>query len=202
MSQQEFAPQSQSYGQDSESGEEEIYQPHYPYSWSGKLDTATGPRDEPPSSYAEPTIQQGYQAQDYAASRQQQETYTYHSSTQSQQHQTQQQRYYSPDGDAFEHSYQPYNRYNTVRQGVLPPWARPQRHRRGSGKWILFLVLGLFFIKPMLALLGILLAFAGVAVLTLVLPLLLLIGLIGVFRLAFWPGRSHSRGWRYRRGPW
>src|SRR5438105_586988 len=119
MSQQEFAPQS--YGQEPGSGEEEIYQPQYPYSWSGKLDREAGPRDEPPSSYAGPAMQHGYRSQDHSAS------HTNHSNTQSQQRQKQQQqRYYSPDGDAFEHGYRPYNRYNTYNthntgwQGVPP----------------------------------------------------------------------------------
>jgi hypothetical protein len=205
MSQQEFESQSQSYRQDAESDEQEIYQPHYPYSWSGKLDKEVGPRDEPPVSYTEPTIQRGYQAQDYADYKQQQETYTDHSSLQSRKRQSQQ--YYSPDGDAFEYGYRPYNRYNTA-QGV-PPWARPQHHRGGAGKWILFLILGLLLIKPILILMGILLAFVGVAILAFVLPFLLLIAFIGIlmaaFRLALWSGRSRYRrrpGYWYWRGPW
>src|SRR5215472_4095557 len=59
MSQQEFDPGSQEH----DPLHDEVYYPHYPYSWSGKLDSEATPRDEPPSSYDEPVYQQGYQAQ-------------------------------------------------------------------------------------------------------------------------------------------
>src|SRR5579863_8612158 len=61
MSQQEFVPRQQQ-----SENEDEIYEPHYPYSWSGNLNAEAVPRDEPPSSYEyDPALmQQGYQAQD------------------------------------------------------------------------------------------------------------------------------------------
>ena len=45
MSQQEFEPRKQR-------PDEEIYQPHYPYNWSGQDQQAGMPRDEPPSTYS------------------------------------------------------------------------------------------------------------------------------------------------------
>src|SRR5207302_8183046 len=129
MSQQEFVPRSQSNGQDALNDEDEIYQPQYPYHWSGKLDKEAAPRDEPPSSYAEPTLQRGYQAQDYSSAASQQNSTTNNAGQQwpgSQNRGARQQ--FAPDGDAFEHGY---NVGQAGQRGV-PPWARPQFHKRGS----------------------------------------------------------------------
>ena len=199
MSEQEFVPQS--YGHDAASEDEEIYQPQYPYSWSGKLDKKAAPRDEPPSSYDELTMQQSYAAQNYGTSAQQEERRTSSGNSQFQQWR------YSPDGDAFEHGYRPYNQYQTM-QGV-PPWARPQRHRGGSVKWALLILFGLFLIKPALILVGLVFAVVGVAIFALLLPFLLVFGLVGLLALIFSLSTRPSRTWyrgryvrtRYRRGP-
>ena len=66
MSQQEFAPGPQSQQPENE---DEIYEPQYPYSWSGKQDSKAAPRDEPPSAYEynPDAMLEGYQAQDASA---------------------------------------------------------------------------------------------------------------------------------------
>jgi len=107
MSQQEFVPRSQSNGQDALNDEDEIVQPHYPYHWSGKLNKEGGPRDEPPSSYAEPTMQRGYQAQDYTSTPKQQNSTPNSAGQQWSGNQNRgPRRQFSPDGDAFEHAVQ------------------------------------------------------------------------------------------------
>ena len=203
MSEQEFVPQSS--GHEGASEDEEIYQPQYPYSWSGKLDKKAAPRDELPSSY-----DGGYAAQSYdrTGSRkavptyaEQEERYASAGNSQFQQWR------YSPDGDAFEHGYRPYNQYQAM-QGV-PPWARPQRHRGGSVKWALLILFGLFLIKPALILVGLVFAVVGVAIFALLLPFLLVFGLVGLLALIFSLSTRPSRTWyrgryvrtRYRRGP-
>ena len=60
MSQQEFEMGPQSNQQNSANEEDEIHQPQYPYSWSGKISPEGVPRDEPPSSYDSTVLQQGY----------------------------------------------------------------------------------------------------------------------------------------------
>src|SRR5436305_12850021 len=103
MSQQEFVPRSQSDGQDALNDEDEIYQPQYPYHWSGKLKKEGGPRDEPPSSYTESTMQRGYQAQDYASTAKQQNSTTNNADQQWSGGRKQGAgRQFSPDGDALE----------------------------------------------------------------------------------------------------
>lgn len=53
MSQQEFEPRGQQ-------ANDEIYQPHYPYNWSGQHKEGM-PRDEPPGTYGSASEQAGYQ---------------------------------------------------------------------------------------------------------------------------------------------
>ena len=213
MSQQEFVPRSQSGGQDALNDEDEIYQPQYPYHWSGKLDKAGAPRDEPPSSYAEPEMQRGYQAQDYASAAKQQNSATNNAGQQWPGNQGRGARQqFAPDGDAFEQGYRPYNRYNVGQggqggQGGVPPWARPQSQRRGSFGWIFLLIFLLFMIRPIGLLLGGLGALVGISFFAIVLPIILILLMLSIFRLvlrsAFWPGRYRRGGGRYwnRRGP-
>ena len=209
MSQQEFVPRSQSDGLDAKSDEDEIYQPQYPYHWSGNLNKEGAPRDEPPSSYAEPTMQRGYQAQDYTSSVKQQQNNATNSAGQQWSGSKRAGQQFSPDGDAFEQGYRPYNTYNTQQGGQqgVPPWARPQSHKRGSFGWIFIIVFLLFMIRPIALLLGGLGAVVGVAFFALVLPIIFILVMISIFRLilrsAFWPGRYRRGPGRYwsRRGP-
>ena len=201
MSQQEFVPRSQSDGQDALHDENEIVQPHYPYHWSGKLNKEGGPRDEPPSSYAEPTMQRGYQAQDYASTARQQNNTPNNAGQQSSGSRSRGAgQQFAPDGDAFEQGYRPYNTYTTGQgagQWNVPPWARPQPRKRGSLGWIFIIIFLFFLIRPMV----LLFAGLGIAVFAIVLPIILLLLLLSIFRhivrAAFWPGRSR----RFRRGP-
>ena len=92
--------------------EDEIHQPQYPYSWSGKINKEGVPRDEPPSSYDATVMQQGYQAQTPNTSNVFQL---------SQQAQVNRQYQYIPpagDGDAYEQGYRPYRNTNVVKDRV------------------------------------------------------------------------------------
>ena len=214
MSQQEFVPRSQDQQSDGQEGratsaqplqndEDEIYQPQYPYHWSGKLNKEGGPRDEPPSSYAEPTMQRGYQAQDYASSAQQNSAANSTSQQWSGNRGQGARRQFGPDGDAFEKGYRPYNSSGQGGQGQwnVPPWARPQPRRRGSMGWLFIIIFLFFMIRPIFALFGLVLAGVGVAIFGIVLPIILILMILSilrlVFRTAFWPGRYR----RFRRGP-
>jgi hypothetical protein len=195
MSQQEFLPESQSNQQDTSNGDAEIQYPQYPYSWSGKLNQAGNPRDEPPFNF-DPTVkQQGDSA----------------STNASPQRLPQPQlgpQYIPPgdNGDAYEQGYRPYNTYNYNAgqrgQGV-PPWARPQRQRYGRG--------GFGFIILVLIIIGLLGAFAkvgfiavifstivGFVLVSILVPLIVALVILGAIVRMFRPRRV--RYWR--RGPW
>lgn len=89
----------------------------------------------------------------------------------------------------------------------MPPWARPQSHKRGSFGWVFFLIFLLFMIRPIGLLLGGLGALVGVTFFAIVLPIIFILVMLSIFRLilraAFWPGRYRrgaGRNWN-RRGP-
>ena len=206
MSQQEFEKGSQSNQQNSSNEEEEIHQPQYPYSWSGKINPERVPRDEPPSSYDATVMQQGYQAQtpknaNVPGSSQAQVGSQY--------------EYIAPggDGDAYEQGYRPYNAYNRARTGQgpgVPPWARPQPHPRDPVRFA-FIILVLLGVGILMAIFGSVGSWLGVfgaifgAIILLILfvilvPLLILFVLFGVIFRMFRPRRAR---YRYRRrGPW
>jgi hypothetical protein len=222
MSQQEIMPEPQSNNRQS-GNEEDIENINaQPYYWSTQPEeVAPQPKEEPASSYDEPLTQN-----DYAGGYQPQNEMTYSypdnkgnakavsdfSQTQGQQQQQQQQfqsqqarNPYSPDGDAIETGYKPYNSYNSydadnswqTRQSV-PFWARPQRSQRGGFHWLWIVILAFIFMGPLLRLIGFAFFF--------LFPLLF-IGLIVVASAVFWStigsrrsrGPGNPNGWR---GPW
>ncbi len=202
MSQQEFAPGSQSNQQDSLNEEDEIQHPRYPYSWSGKLDQGAVPRDEPPSSYDATVMQQGYNAQASSNA-------NFPGSSQ-----PQVETQYAPrsgDNATYEQGYRQYNANNVTqnRQGV-PPWARPQRHPRNPSRFALILCIllciGLFqllflhggiFVGFATGLLGTLLTLAFFALLV---PLIIVFVILGIVMRMLRSRRMRYRYWR--RGPW
>lgn len=201
MSQQEFAPESESRGQDSGNGEDEIYYPQHPYYWSVKPENNGAPRDEPPSSYVESTVSPGYQAQDNAANVKQE---TSGANADRQQ--------YAPGGDAFEQRYRPFGPYSSnygwYGRGV-PPYAQSARYgrmqRRSPLRMVFLVLLILLLIRPVLILAGLFLATIGVliggALLFLLVMAFFVFG-VGMFRMALRPGSRHSGLYWYRRGRW
>jgi hypothetical protein len=212
MSQQEIMPEPQSNKE--RPGNEEDINAAQPYYWS------TQPKEEPASGHDESLMQNdyasGYQSQNEAV-------YSYpenntsakatadFAQTQGQQQQQQQQfqsqqarNPYTPDGDAFEAGYNPYNSsslYNAdnswqSRQSV-PPWMRPQRSR-GGFRWIWLVLFAFMFMGPLLHFIG--------AALFFLFPLLF-IGLIIFAAVVFWStvGQRRPRGpggYNSWRGPW
>jgi hypothetical protein len=206
MSQQEFEMGAQSNQQNSSNEEDEIHQPQYPYSWSGKINREGVPRDEPPSSYDATVIQQAYQAQSPNATNvpgpQQAQVSSQHG-------------YITPgsDGDAYEQGYRPYTAYNRAQSGQrpgVPPWARPQTHPRNPVRFatiiLVLLVAGLFMaifgsMGPALGIIGGIFGAIILVILFIILvPLLILFVIFGVLFRMFRPRRARNRYWR--RGPW
>ncbi|MDQ2717237.1 MAG: ABC transporter permease [Chloroflexota bacterium] len=160
----------------------EVYRPQHPYSWSPEPGKKGAPRDEPPSSYHEPMIQRdyqgGYAAQDVAPA---EPAPTGAQDKLQPQGQAQRRQRFSPDGDAFEQGYRP---YNTRQPGFqVPPWARPQRNTMSPmSKIILYLVLAILFIGPLLGIiLGIIALFLSAFVAIIVIVPFVLIGASVIF---------------------
>ena len=168
-----------------------------PYYWSTKPNTGNIPKNEHPANFEDsladlpPVPPYSYSAQDRPV--QEPPVYAAPQPQRSQQQQ-QQRRNFSPDGDAFEQGYRPYNSYNQQ----VPPWARPQRNR-GAGRIIFFIVLGALLIKPLLLLLG---ALFVVASIFFGLLLLLGVGLVVLFIIFAALGRPFPFSPFRRRGPW
>jgi len=221
MSQQEFDPGSQT--QEHDPLHDELYYPHYPYSWSGKLDNEATPRDEPPSSYDEPIYQQGYQAQTNPGQNDAGYLNQQGSGTNPINQGRQQQGRSDGDANAYQRGYG-YNSYN-ARQGTpggqgqgVPPWARPQQHRRAPFRFgsILLILVALALIQGLIANGGsfvgaagdIFGAIFGLLLLVLLVPLIILAVFFRFFLRMFrfggpWYGRRQrwrGRGWP--RGPY
>lgn len=207
MSQQEFVPESQSPAHDPLK-EDEVYYPRAPYSWSGKLDKEATPRDVPPSSYGEPRVQQGYQAQTNAS-----------------QNDSARASQGGSGGVAggYQRGYGPYRSYNwsNGRQGGpgqgVPPWARPQQHRRAPFRFgfILLILVAIALIQGLLANGGgfvgvtgdIFGAIFGLLVLVLIVPLVILAVFSGLLMRMFrstglYRGRRRWRGRQWPHGPY
>ena len=198
MSQQEFEMGPQTNQQNSSNEEDEIYKPHYPYTWSGKMNKEGVPRDEPPSSYDGTVMRQGYQAQTPNTP-----------NAPTQQSQASNQYQYIPpagDGDSYEQGYRPYRYQSTQRQGV-PPWARPQQHRYGPARFA-FIIFVLLIVSVLMAIFGALSPFIGEAIGVFILVLLLilfvpLLILFIIFVIIFRILRPRRIRYRYRRrGSW
>ena len=201
MSQQEFEMGSHSSQQNSSNEEEEIHQPQYPYSWSGNINKEGVPRDEPPSSYDATVMQQGYQAQAPNTS-----------NVPGQQAQVNRQYQNIPlagDGDAYEQGYRPYRNRSGQGQSV-PPWARPQQHRRDPIRFafIILVLLAVAVLMTIFGSMGSVLGFIGGTIGAIILvflfiifvPLLILFVIFGVIFRMLRPRRA--RRWYRRRGPW
>ena len=200
MSQQEFEPGSQS-NQHSLNEDDEIQQPQYPYSWSGKLNQEGVPRDEPPSSYDPTVMQQGYQAQTSSNA---------NIPGSSQSSSGGRYEYVAPDGDgdAYEQGYRPHNTYNRGQWQGVPPWARPQPHPRRPARFafILLILLGVGFLMAMLGSAGPMMGMMGdvfgtiilVILFIIMVPIFILFVIFGVIFRMFRPRRVRYR----RRGPW
>jgi len=180
MSQQEFVSPSQQSQEEHKLNDDETYHPQHPYYWSPNK--AGVPRDEPPSSYDEPMVQRVYQAQDRSSDTKRQQSTTHRSGNPGEQRQVQRQQF-GPDGDAYEHGYRMYHRYNA--RPNVPPWARAQPRQKNVARLVLFIVLGLMFIGPILHLLaGLLILVIGTVFFALLLAFFVIM-IIGILSFIF-----------------
>ncbi len=214
MSQQEFAPGPQSQQPENE---DEIYQPQYPYSWSGKQDAKAAPRDEPPSAYeySPDAMLEGYQAQDVADQQPQASANPYEYQIPAQEQMPPQYQYdaYSSEANPYEQGYNPYNNpqvtpgsnfnpyissQSNQNQGV-PQWARPQSHQPRGFRfgWI---ILVLIFISMSSGAMRFIFWDFGQSFGFIFLPIILLMIVASIFSRSWWGGNRRSGGGR-RGGP-
>ena len=221
MSQQEFAPGPQSQQpepvlEQSEGNEDEIVQPQYPYSWSGKQDAKAAPRDEPLSAYEyhPDAMLQGYQAQD--AVDQQAPTnanpYEYQIPAQEQIPPPYQYDAYSSDVSPYEQGYNPYDQAGVTpgpdfnpyissqsnQQSQVPQWARPQQQQPRGFRfgWIILVLIIISMSSGAFRFLF----WDGVNSFGFIfLPIILLMIVASIISRSWWGG--NRRGGR-RGGPW
>lgn len=176
MSQQEFVPQQ---GSERLNGDVEIYQHLYKAPKSGSV-----LKEEHPSTFEASMPAYSYSAQDAAAQRSYDPASTAHPHETDERARRYRRRRFSPDGDALENGYRPYEQRM---QYAVPSWARPQRHNGPHVlRWIVLITLGILLLKPLVILLGALfLAGVGVLALVILIPLIVIGAvLFGAFAIA------------------
>jgi hypothetical protein len=213
VSQQEFAPGPQSQQPENE---EEIYQPQYPYSWSGKQDSKAAPRDEPPSAYeySPDAMLQGYQAQDEGAQQANANPYEYQIPAQEQIPPQYQYDAYSSEASPYEQGYTPYNNAGVTpgpdfnpyisaqssQSQQVPQWARPQRQQPRGFRfgWIILVLIIISMSSGAFRFLF----WDGVNSFGFIfLPIILLMIVASLISRSWWGGNRRSGGGR-RGGPW
>jgi hypothetical protein len=214
VSQQEFAPGPQSQEPEHE---DEIYQPQYPYSWSGKQDAKAAPRDEPPSTYEynPDAMLQGYQAQDIASQQPQAgaNPYEYQVPAEAQTPPEYQYNPYSSESSPYEQGYNPYNNpqvtpgpdfnpyistQSNQNQGV-PQWARPQSNQPRGFRFGWIILVLIFLSMSSGALRFFFFDFHSFGFIFL--PIILLMIIASLISRSWWGGNRRSGGGR-RGGPW
>ena len=165
MSQQEFFPSSQS-SQENELSDAEIAIQR-PRSWSNQSKTRDLTKNEHPSTYEEELPPYSYPAQDRRSAHRE----TEESGSGYAERRERQQRF-SPDGDAMEHGYRPWQ----------APWARPQvRHRHPIVRWVIAVLIIVLMIKLIPVVATIVLALLGIGLFLVILPLLIVLAFVAVF---------------------
>jgi hypothetical protein len=194
MSQQEFVPQQ---GSERLGGDVEIYQHLYKAPKSGSV-----PKEEHPSTFEASMPAYSYHAQDATSQRSYDPVSTAHPHETDERARRYRRRRFSPDGDALENGYRPYEQRQRMHYAA-PSWARPQRHNGPHLlRWIVLITLGIILLKPLLILLGALfLAGVGVVALIILIPLIVigavLFGAFAIALLGLLLGRAVWRGgWR------
>jgi hypothetical protein len=173
------------------------------------------PKNEHPSTFEEPfptSSSSGYQSQETVDSTigndagekiQYQAGYTGHTGHTGTTGNTGQ-RGFSPDGDAMESGYRPYNAYQpagTIASSFVPPWARPQRNSVGRtlGMLLGIILVAALVLKVIIPLLIVLFAFAAIVIVIISVTLLVFgvfilccLRLLGI-RIPFRPARFLRR---------
>ena len=189
MSQQQFVPQE---GSQRLSGDEKIYQQFYKVPKKGNI-----LKEEHPSTFEASIPAYSYRAQDAVSQRSYDPANTAHPHETDARARRYRRRRFSPDGDALENGYRPYQQRMYYQ---APSWARPQRHNGPHVlRWIVLITLGIVLIKPLLILLGALfLTGLGVLALIILIPLIVigtvLVGTLMIAVLGLLLGRAVLRG--------
>jgi len=205
MSQQEFVPEPESYGEEAGDREDDLYAARKSYYRRRNPQNEGVPKDEPPSSYLDSAISPGYRAQDNIPN-ENRGTYETNAGDQQFSSNAGQRQQFASEDDAYEQGFRPYNSYYGGGYGRgVPPYAQNagySRVRRRSPFRAIFLVLLLFLlIKPILIVAGLFLATIGGLLLFMLLMAFFIFSL-GLFRLALRPGYRRGGRYWYRRGPW
>ncbi len=133
------------------------------------------PKEEHPSTFEETIPPYSYHAQDRVTQNPADPAHSAHFHETNARERQSRRRRFSPDGDALENGYQPYQQQQRMYSQV-PPWARPQPQRNSHIlRWLVLIVMAILLIKPLLALIGGLFL-AGLTVLSLIIliPLIIL----------------------------
>ncbi len=181
MSQQEF--QSQTEGSKQSQAEEEIYVRPLPRSNKKKA----MPKSEHPSTYEETIPRYSYQAQDTKESGQKQQAQTRQQRTQRQG--------FSPDGDAFETGYRPYQIWA---QRPASFWARSQARPRNAGRLVFLTIVAIILLPVLFKILTFLLAALALVVVSFLFFALIAVGIVAMIFFALrrslrWPRRTMWR---------
>lgn len=188
MSQQQFVPEPQDESTTGAQENEAVQQHLY------KSRNSNMPKEEHPSTFEETIPPYSYRAQDRVAQNPADPAHSAHfHETNARARQERRQRF-SPDGDALENGYRPYQQQQRYAQ--VPPWARPQPQRNSRVlRWIITIAMVIIFIKPLLILIGGLL---GIIILIplIILGILIIVGIVLsilgiVLGRAVWRGTWH-----------
>ena len=175
MSQQQLVPEPQDESANGSQENEEIDRHLYK---SAHTRSSDKPKDEHPSTFEETIPPYSYHAQDRVAQNPADPAHSAHFHETNARERQARRRRFSPDGDALENGYRPYQQ----QYSQVPSWARPQRQRNSHFlRWLVLVIMAILLIKPLLALIGGLFL-AGLTVFILipliVLGVLLLVGLV------------------------
>ena len=175
MSQQQLVPEPQDESANGSQENEEIDRHLYK---SAHTRSSDKPKDEHPSTFEETIPPYSYHAQDRVAQNPADPAHSAHFHETNARERQARRRRFSPDGDALENGYRPYQQ----QYSQVPSWARPQRQRNSHFlRWLVLVILVILLIKPLLVLIGGLFL-AGLTVFILipliVLGVLLLVGLV------------------------
>ena len=177
MSQQQLVPEPQDGSMRVAQENEEIYQ--HPYK-SARVRNAM-PKEEHPSTFEETIPPFSYRAQDRVTQNTPDPARGAHFHETNARERQSRRRRFSPDGDALENGYRPYQQQQRMSYQV-PPWARPQQQRHSHFlRWFVLVVVAIVLIKPLLVLIGGLFL-AGLTVLAFIILIPLIV--LGVLLLA------------------
>lgn len=145
---------------------------------SSKAKTTEMPKNDHPTTFEQSIPPYAYPAQDNVRAREQREQ---QQASARQGPAMRADQHFSPDGDAMEHGYRPFNRYNNSGYHA-PTWARPPR-RFGSKpvRLLVLILLGVALLHAAPAIIAVMFAFVGVLALAIILPFVIIFAAVIAF---------------------